>query len=203
MFIIGTDSEGNCCDPPCAEGRIDPCKCDCCPDLPEEICVWDWVGNSANNAAGCCTQGYQRAENTRKAYLDGGCQYTASPDGAGEVLVWYDEDVRFWRMSCGISATTGCDGLEKYYYNEDGSHCGGVGTPRVSVWLADCACVEGDPPCDCSDQDPAHDGAQHPYSPYSEPDGPCTETSTDPCCDDANRKCPSDEGEPPASEACP
>lgn len=204
MFIIGPDADGNCCDPPCAKGREDPCKCECCPDLPAEICVWDWVENSATNASGCCTQSYKRAENTRKGYLDGGCQYTSSPDGAGNVVAWYDEEVKFWKIGCGISATPECEGLEGYYYTEGGELCGGVGSPKPSMWMQDCGCSEGDPPCDCSDQDPAYTGEQHPYSPYSEPeDKPCTETSDDPCCDDANRKCPSDEGEPPASEACP
>lgn len=162
------------------------------------------------NSTGCCTQPWSYSSNCTTGYLNGTCEYRDQAGGAGELLIWYDQDAGFWRSQCylgdfdavpgsnqeGIRAEAGCAELTGYYYSPTGDLVGGVGTPKAGEWgTCDCP-IPTDPPCDCLDE-----GGYY--------IDPCVETNADPCCDSDNRKCPETEvdegiiGPPTASCACP
>ena len=213
-YLIGSNKNGECCDPPCQAPVDDPCECneECCEDLPETICAWCWVHQDISNNAGCCTQEWWSATSCVKGYLDGvdgeGCQYTTIAGGLGDVIVKYDKATDFWKLELtvgcghvGISDALGCDKLEgvghgpRFYYSAEGDKIGGVGTPPAAQW-GTCYCP--DPGCDCLDPGGSYG--------YIHEEG-CVELNDDPCCLASNRVCPQAEVEggtlvAPAATSC-
>lgn len=199
---------GECCDCDCGDllngfvKRDGPCDCcDCCPDvdLPDDVCVYCRVKGSMDSTSGCCTQSYMYHTTQKLTLKENSCDYETA---GGEIALTYDTDSGFWKGTfCEESwpATEGCEHYMGKYFNAEGDWVGGVaigGVLPAEEWLSDCACVEGDPPCECIPDD-------NPYT-YEEIEG-CVETSTDPCCLPENRKCPSEEGVAfnPANDVCP
>ena len=202
-FINQFKVNGTCCECEC-EKREGPCDCcDCCPDevLPVEVCVYCVKTETKSNASGCCTQSYRYSGDVRKLTLQAGsCDYVTD----GVKVLEYDSAAGFWTGTFCTAAVLrpavgGCEHISGKYYDANGNWSGGVVTDGylpAEQWLQDCSCVAGSPPCECIPDD-------NPYTYETEED--CTETSTDPCCEESNRVCPQDEGVAfvPANGVCP